>query len=90
MNVGAHYRHIDGDHDPSVYRVVGATDGVTLLQVGDADGRWVHTGEVRRVTVSTFRAEFESAVDLDAGLSPASALRNATHGLYWDIRKILP
>jgi hypothetical protein len=90
MDVGAHYHPIDADRDPGVYRVVGATDGVTLLRVGDADGRRVHTGEVRRVTASTLRTEFEPAADPDAGLSPAGTLRNAAQGLYWSVRRVLP
>jgi hypothetical protein len=90
MDVGTHYRPLDADHDPGVYRVVGATDGVALLRVGDADGRRVHTGAVRHVEASTLHAAFEPATDPDAGLSPAGTLRNAAQGLYWSLRRVLP
>ncbi|OYR67264.1 hypothetical protein DJ78_16510 [Halorubrum ezzemoulense] len=90
VDVGAHYRPTDGDHDPGVYRVVGATDGATLLRVGDADGRRVHTGAVCRVTASALRTEFEPAADPDAGLSLTGALRDAAQGLYWSVRRLLP
>ena len=90
MDVGEHYRPTDGDHTPGVYRVVGTTDGVTLLRVGDADERRVHTGDIRYVDTSTLESEFEAATDPDAGLSPTVALRDAAQALYWSVRRLLP
>lgn len=90
MNIGEHYRPAGGDHAPGIYRVVGVTHGVTLLRVGDAEGRRVHTGEIRRVDGETFETEFEAATDPDAGLSPAGALRDATQAVYWSVRRFLP
>lgn len=89
MDIGEHYRPTDGDHTPGVYRVVGTTDGVTLLRVGDADGRRIHTGEVRCVESATLDSGFEAATDPDAGLSPTATLRNAAQGLYWSVRRLL-
>lgn len=90
MQVGRHYRPVSGDHSPGVYRVVGTTDGVTLLRVAEADARRVHTGETYHVEVSTLESEFEPTQDPDAGLSPATAVRNELQGLYWSVRRFLP
>jgi len=87
MEVGEHYRPADGD---GIYRVVGTTDGVVLLQVTDEDGRRAHTGNVRRVEPDTIGDEFEPASDPDAGVSPVAAVRNALQGLYWSVRRFLP
>ncbi|MFB6219395.1 MAG: hypothetical protein ABEH77_09540 [Halobacteriaceae archaeon] len=88
--VGDHYRPVEGDHDPGVYRVVGTTDGVTLLRVADDSGRRTHTGEVVTVAPATLEAEFEPADDPDAGVSPVAAARNAVEGLYWSVRRLFP
>jgi len=90
--VGEHYRPTtgagrDGAYRDGVYRVVGASDRVALLRVGDADGRRVHAGEVTHVDQSTLDAEFEATTDPDAGFSPVSGLRNALSGLYWNVAK---
>lgn len=90
MNVGDHYRPVNGDHAPGIYRVVGATDGVTLLRVGDADGRRIHTGERRRVDDAALEAEFEAAANPDAGPAPVRALQDAVQGVYWSVRRFLP
>jgi hypothetical protein len=90
MDVGEHYRPVDGDHTPGVYRVVGTTDGVTLLRVGDADGRRVHTGAVHRLGEGVIESEFEPTTNPDAGLSPTGAVRETAQGLYWSVRRFLP
>lgn len=90
MRVGRHYRPVSGNHNPGVYRVVGTTDGVTLLHVADADARRVHTGETYRVEVSTLESEFEPTQDPDTGLSPTRAARNAMQGVYWSVRRFVP
>ena len=87
MEVGEHYRPVDGG---GIYRVVGTTDDIVLLQVTDGDGRRVHTGTVRRVEPDTIEDEFEPASDPDAGVSPAVAVRNGLQGLYWSVRRFLP
>lgn len=87
--VGDHYRPTADDRTPGVYRVVGASEKVTLLRVADADGRRRHTGEIRRVSSRALDAEFERADDPDAGLSPVSLARNVLQGLYWQIRRFL-
>lgn len=88
--VGQHYRpsgDATGDlASPGVYRVVGAGDPVALLRVADADGRRVHSGELRTVDASTVDADFEPATDPDAGLAPVRGLRNYVSGLYWLVR----
>jgi hypothetical protein len=90
MDIGNHYRPIDDDHAPGVYRIVGTTDGVTLLRVGDADGRRLHAGAVSSLDRATLDAEFEPTTNPDTGLSPAGDLRNAAQGFYWSVRRLLP
>jgi hypothetical protein len=90
MAVGDHYRPTDGELAAGIYRVVGTTDGVTLLLVGTADGRRVHPGTVYRVEPATLEAAFEPAPNLDAGLTPVRAVRNALQGLYWSLRRLVP
>ncbi|MFB6227084.1 MAG: hypothetical protein ABEH88_00600 [Halobacteriales archaeon] len=90
MEVGEHYRPVQGRHGGGVYRVVGASDEVTLLRVADADGRRVHPGTLRSVQRATLEADFEPAENPDAGVSPAETARNAAQGLYWSVRRFLP
>jgi hypothetical protein len=74
--LGDHHRPTDADERAGVYRVVGADgDGVTLLRVGDDDGRRVHTGELTRVR------------SLD-GFAPADAPSGGatTNLTYWTAR----
>jgi len=67
-----------GDHDgagvePGVYRVVGTGDPVTLLRVGDADGRRVTTGETVHVDRADLAA-FEVADNPDGNRPAADRL----------------
>ena len=94
VEVGEHYRPTEATCDvagipltPGVYRVVGATDAVALLRVTDEDGRRANTGELRRVAPATLDAEFASADDPDAGLSPVRDARNLLSGMYWSVRR---
>jgi hypothetical protein len=75
--VSDHYRASDGTAgvDNGVYRVVGTADEtVTLLRVGDADGRRVHTGEIETVEPDALTA-FEPAENPDGNRSPLRAIR---------------
>jgi hypothetical protein len=85
--IGDHYQ--SGDTSV-VYRVVGTTDGITLLRVTDADGRRAYTGDLRRVSEGELDAAFEPAEDPDAGVSPVGSLRNLLQGMYWEVRKLFP
>lgn len=85
--VGEHYRPRHGDYEPGVYRVVGVPEDVTLLRVGDVDGRRIHPGEISRVSVDALESEFEPAEDPDARFSPAASIRNQLQGLYWQVRR---
>jgi hypothetical protein len=89
-DVGEHYRPVDNDHQPGVYRVVGTGDPVVLLRVADRDGRRRHRGVVLRVAAADLERAFEPADDPDAGLSPVGAARNAVSGLYWSVRRLFP
>lgn len=86
--VGEHYRPTTDEHEPGVYRVVGAGEAVALLRVGDRNGRRVHTGRVVHVDQSTLDEGFEAAADPDAGISPLAAARNTLSGLYWSLRSL--
>ncbi|WP_049901646.1 hypothetical protein [Halococcus agarilyticus] len=76
----------DGSHQPGIYRVVGTSeDDVTLLRVGDADGRRVHTGEI--VTVpNDARSGFEPAENPDGNRSVGVALASLSENAYWSLR----
>jgi hypothetical protein len=66
--VSEQYRPTNGAAEDGVYRVVGTDDdSVTLLQVGDEDGRRVHTGDVTAVSRATFDEEFTPAADPESG-----------------------
>jgi hypothetical protein len=80
----APYDHVRVDGRPAtptgVYRVVGVDDDrVTLLQVGDDDGRRVHTGHVERVARSTVES-FEP-VDAPDATGSLAALSDSLEGL---------
>ncbi len=86
--VGDHLRPADADLPAGAYRVVGTPgDDVTLLRVGDADGRRVHTGEVRRVPRGRLDG-FEPAENPDGNRSIASAAAARLEGFAWEIRVI--
>jgi hypothetical protein len=68
-----------------VYRVVGTDeDAVTLLAVGDAVGRRVHTGEVVTVALESLAA-FEPAENPDASRSFATRITSQLEGLRWSL-----
>ncbi|MFB6119934.1 MAG: hypothetical protein ABEJ68_02320 [Halobacteriaceae archaeon] len=86
---GDHVRPAGEDREHGVYRVVGTGETVALLRVADADGRRVHSGELRHVERPVLEREFERAPDPDAGFDPVQRLENALSGLYWQFRRFL-
>jgi hypothetical protein len=80
--VSDYLRPTDADVPDGVYRVVGTTDGVTVLRVGDADGRRVVTGEVRTVLDAT---GFEAA-EPPGKRSVSARLRSFAETAYWSVR----
>ena len=85
-----HLRPADGAAlQEGVYRVVGVrTDEVTLLRVGDADGRRVNTGEV--LTVDRATAErFAAAANPDGNRSLDGTIRSAASSAVWSVRAFL-
>lgn len=87
--IGEHYRPVEATHPAGIYRVVGTSNEVTLLQVANADGRRRHTGELIHVSAATIEEAFEPASDPDAGLRPIGRIRNQLQGLYWSVRRFL-
>jgi len=84
-----HYRLIGGDYPQGIYRVVGTTEeAVTVLRVGDADGRRVNTGEVYAVPIAEFTT-FETAENPDGNRSPGGAFRSSLKSGYWGLRAFL-
>ncbi|AAV47650.1 unknown [Haloarcula marismortui ATCC 43049] len=87
--VGDHVRPTEAGRDSrvpaGVYRVVGTDeDAVTLLVVGDAAGRRVHTGEI--VTVACEELDtFELAENPDASRSLATRILSQLAGLRWSL-----
>ena len=81
--VSDHLRPTDADVPDGVYRVVGTTDGVTLLRGGDADGRRVVTGEVTTVPDAT---GFEAAENPAGNRSLGRTVAGVPQTLYWQLR----
>ena len=80
-NIAEQYRPTNGTADAGVYRVVGSTEEmVTLLKVGDAEGRRVHSGEIESVPRATFDESFTSAPDPDAASKLPRALAGGAVG----------
>jgi hypothetical protein len=80
-DIGGQYRPTDGDADAGIYRVVGTTgETVTLLKVGDAEDRRVHTGDIESVPRTTFDAAFTSAPSPDAASKLPRALAGVAVG----------
>lgn len=81
-----HLRPTTAEYPAGVYRVVGTAEGsVTLLQVGDADGRRINTGEL--VTVERDSLDgFEPAENPDGNRTPAGWIRANLSRSYWAFR----
>ena len=84
-----HLRPSETDVPDGIYRVVGVTEEtVTLLQVGDADGRRVHTGELIGVTPDDLDG-FTSAKNPDGNRPLGDLVRSNVEMVYWSIRVFL-
>jgi hypothetical protein len=83
-----HYRPAGATVDcpAGVYRVVGVDDeSVTLLRVGDAEGRRVNTGETVAVDRQAL-AGFVTAENPDGRPSPGAAIAALGGAAYWSTR----
>jgi len=81
-----HLRPASSDDIPDgVYRVVGTGETVTLLRVGDADGRRMTTGEIHRVDRDAL-AEFEAAANPDDSRSITAMVAGLPRSIYWSLR----
>lgn len=84
-----HYRPPEGTLSAGVYRVVGTTeDDVTLLRVGDADGRRINTGEVHTVSAEAFDG-FERAENPDGNRPLGETVTAPLLSGYWGLRAFL-
>jgi len=81
-----HFRATDAGIPDGIYRVVGRDDGrVTLLRVGDPDGRRVHTGEIVTVEAATV-ATLAPAENPDGNEPLAANVVSAVTMGYWSLR----
>lgn len=81
-----HVRPTDSSFPQGVYRVVGTeSESVTLLLVGDDDGRRINTGRVVTVNVAEFE-RFEPAENPDGNRRAAAALVSVPKTVYWSLR----
>ena len=81
-----HLRPSDAADFDGVYRVVGTTDErVVLLCVGDADGRRVHTGNLRVVARDELDG-FERASNPDGNRPLGSAAASGVSTVHWSLR----
>lgn len=86
LSMRDHVRPTDGDYPDGIYRVVGTSeDALTLLRVGDANGRRVNTGEI--VTVRDDDLEtFEPAENPDGNRPFDAVAASSLEMLYWQLR----
>jgi hypothetical protein len=84
-----HLRLTDGSYESGIYRVVGSDEqSVTLLRVGDDEGRRVNTGQV--VTVNRDELDFfESAENPDGNRSLTGQLGGGLSAAYWSLRSFV-
>ncbi|SEQ46989.1 hypothetical protein [Natrinema salaciae] len=81
-----HVRPTDSDYPSGIYRVVGTSDEtVTLLRVGNADGRRVTTGEIVRVGRDELEG-FEPAENPDGTRPLAAVVASKLEMAYWAVR----
>ncbi|OLZ41641.1 hypothetical protein A6E15_11895 [Natrinema saccharevitans] len=86
LSMRDHVRPTDGDYPGGIYRVVGTGDDtVTLLRVGDADGRRVNTGEVVTVDEDDL-ATFEPADNPDENRPLGPTVASGLEMIYWRFR----
>jgi hypothetical protein len=86
LDVYDHVRLTVTDHPDGVYRVVGTTDEtVTLLRVGDPDGRRIHTGEVSAVDRAALD-DAEPADNPDDSWAITPFLTGLPKSIYWQLR----
>ncbi|QLK25614.1 hypothetical protein HYG81_16250 [Natrinema zhouii] len=86
LTIRDHVRPTDGDYPDGIYRVVGTSEGaVTLLRVGDADGRRVNTGEIVTVSVGDLEA-FEPAENPDGNRPFGATVASQLEMGYWSLR----
>ncbi len=79
-SVGDHLRTTETHDSPGTYRVVGVDElQVTLLRVGDGDGRRTHTGETVRVERTALDA-------FDPAEPPTGSGPGAATVAYWSAR----
>lgn len=77
---------LDGeDHPAGRYRVVGTDGHLALLQVGDADGRRVHTGRVVRLPAAAV-ADRPAAQPPTCNRSAISLASGGHDHAYWSVR----
>jgi hypothetical protein len=89
VSVSDHLAPTTADRPAGVYRVVGtAEETVTLLRVGDAEGRRVHTGEVVTVPRSNLSG-FESAANPDGNVPATAAIASPVRMAGWSVRAFL-
>lgn len=85
IHVYDHVRPTATDVPDGVYRVVGVGETVTLLRVGDADGRRVTTGEIYSVDRDAL-ADFEPAENPDDSRPVTATLVGLPRTIYWQLR----
>ncbi|MEA5389205.1 hypothetical protein VB779_20780 [Haloarculaceae archaeon H-GB11] len=81
-----HLRPTTDAYPDDIYRVVGTTESsVTLLRVGDEDGRRVHTGELVSVSHAALDG-FKRAPNPDGNRSLAAFVASVATTAYWSLR----
>jgi hypothetical protein len=88
-HVYEHCRPPASEYPDGIYRVVGTPDGrVSLLRVGDSEGRRVNTGEIITVTDDEFEG-FVEANNPDGNRPTDQVLASTVESSYWSVRAFL-
>lgn len=78
-----HYRLADMEYEDGIYRVVGVDDStVTLLRVGESDGRRTNTGEVITVDIKVIENS-EVSENPDGNPRASGVLWSVPKTAYW-------
>jgi hypothetical protein len=81
-----HFQVSSGDYPNGIYRVVGVgEDTVTLLKIGDEDGRRVHTGEI--ITLELDEVEkLDRVTDPEPNQRTSAVVKSVLETGYWSLR----
>jgi len=86
VSVYDHFQVYDSEYLNGVYRVVGVRgETVTLLKIGDEDGRRVHTGEITTLGLDEVEG-FDRIEDPELNQRTSAFVKSVLETGYWSLR----